>query len=236
MADHPPNPSAGDGLEADRHLTLEHGKVGDTRLQSVHAQLIREKEEPTEGFTPIPIFLLFIFSTAIFWGGIYLERYSGDFKWYAYDPDFEAHGGGAEAPVDTNSPEWLMARGEKLFVANCATCHQVSGMGSPGVYPPLVGSPWVTGSENRLVKLVLYGMSGPIEVLGNTYNGNMPAFSAHPSFRRDRDLAAVFTYIRNSWGNTAVPILEAQVTEVRASVGDRAPWTAEELLAQYPLE
>ena len=69
--------------------TLEHANVADDQMHAVHEQLGREKSEPSEGFTPVPIFLLFIFSGLIFWGGLYLEKASGHFRWDAYTPDFK---------------------------------------------------------------------------------------------------------------------------------------------------
>ncbi len=216
-------------------MILEHAKLGDDSLQDVHAQLMREKEEPTEGFSPIPIYLLFVFCALTFWAGIYFEANSGHFKWYAYSTDFEVVDPSSQVPIDYDSLDWLIPRGERLYNANCATCHQTSGMGSPGVYPPLVDSRWVDGDPDRLIAILLHGLVGPIEVKGNQYNGNMPAFGAHPAFRRDRDLAAVMTYVRNAWGNAYEPILESQVTSLREELGNRGPWDGTEILQVYPL-
>lgn len=236
MSDKNQRPPASDAEAQEREMTLEQGKLGDRGLQQVHAQLMREKEEPTEGFSPVPIYLLFIFCALTFWAGIYLERYSGHFKWYAYTTEFEDPSDSPPAPVDKTSPDWLLPRGERLFTANCATCHQATGQGAPGVYPPLVESKWVTGSQERLIAILLHGLVGPIEVRGNTYNGNMPAFGAHPSFRTDDDLAAVMSYVRQSWGNQGDLIVGDKVTEVRDQLGSRGPWTADELTANWPME
>ena len=223
--------------EEDRHMTLEQGLIGDRNLQQVHAQLMREKDEPTEGFSPVPIYLLFIFCALTFWAGIYIEKNSAGFKWYAYSTEFSDPSDAPPPLIDRTTPEWLLPRGERLYSANCATCHQASGAGATGVFPPLVGSPWVTGSEDRLIGILLHGLVGPIEVLGNTYNGNMPAFGSHPSFRSDDDLAAVMSYIRKSWGNDGTLIIGPKVSEVRGQLGDsRSPWTASELTDIWPLE
>ncbi|MGJ3243980.1 MAG: c-type cytochrome [Opitutales bacterium] len=213
--------------------TLERGRVGDEHIRQVHAQLMREKEEPTEGFSPTPIFLLFIFSALIFWGGIYLEKNSGQFRWDVYDPDFTGEVAQIEPP-DYNSFEWLYGRGERIYTQQCQQCHQANGMGAPGAYPPLVGSQWVTGSAPRVSKILINGLVGPIEVNGNTYNGNMPAFG---NVLRERDIAAVLTYIRNTWGNEAPAITPDEFAQYLADAGGRtAPWTADDLTAQYPLE
>lgn len=233
MAQDPPHPN---NDEEDRHMTLEQGKLGDRNLQQVHAQLMREKEEPTEGFSPVPMYLLFIFCALTFWAGIYLEKNSAGFVWYAYTTDFTDSLDAPSTPVDKTSPDWLLPRGEKLYNANCATCHQASGEGAVGVYPPLVDSKWVTGSEERLIAILLHGLVGEIEVRGNIYNGNMPAFGQHPSFRTDDDLGAVMSYIRNSWGNGASLILGEKVAEMREELGSRGPWNADELTENWALE
>ena len=216
--------------------TMETGRLGDSGLQQVHAQLLREKDEPTEGFSPIPIFLLFLFCALVFWGGIYLERNSGMFTAYAFDPDYKEPTLSEAPVVDYTDPDWLFSHGEKRFNQNCATCHQTSGQGAPGVYPPLVDAQWALGSEERIINLVLYGLNGEITVKGNTYNGNMTAFGNHPSFRNDRDIAAVVSYVRNAWGNSASYVTAEQVSAVRAEQGERGPWNASDLASVYPIE
>ena len=217
----------------DSREALEKGAMMDSRIQEVHAQLMREKEEPVEGFSPVPIFLLFIFGALVFWGGVYLAHNSGDFRWDAYSPDFK---GDTKAVVAEFDP---IKQGKKVFTKQCALCHQATGAGVPGVYPPLFGSDWVTGSEERLAKILVNGLNGPIEVAGATYNGNMPAFgsTAAPVQLKNRDIAAVLTYIRQEWGNAAAPVSEERVAQMVADYGSRtAAWTAEELLELHPME
>lgn len=119
--------------------------------------------------------------------------------------------------------------GAKLYAATCTACHQAHGLGLPGQFPPLAGSEWVTGSEERLIRIILHGLVGEIEVEGEMFNGAMPTWG--PSFK-DEELAAVATYVRQSWGNKAAPIATATVTRIRlANAGRTTPWTAKELLA-----
>ncbi|AHG93167.1 cytochrome c subunit of cbb3 type cytochrome oxidase (plasmid) [Gemmatirosa kalamazoonensis] len=123
----------------------------------------------------------------------------------------------AQAPSD----------GKKIFGATCAACHQATGEGVPEKYPPLAGSEWVTGDEGRLVRVILHGLQGDVEVEGETFNGAMPAWGPTLS---DPDIAAVATYIRASFGNKAAPVSTATVTQIRAATKSRAtPWTAQEL-------
>ena len=82
--------------------------------------------------------------------------------------------------------------GKQLFTANCVACHQASGKGLPGVFPPLDGSEWVTGDERILANVLLHGVTGDITVMGNTFKGAMPAFQQ----LGDAELAALASYIR----------------------------------------
>ncbi len=103
--------------------------------------------------------------------------------------------------------------GKALFAARCSQCHQVNGAGN-GPYPPLAGNPYVTSSDTQaIISTVLNGRSGPIEVLGKTYNGNMPVW-------RDKltnaEAAAVISYVRSAWGNNAALVTADQVALVRS--------------------
>lgn len=123
--------------------------------------------------------------------------------------------------------------------AHCATCHLAHGKGSPNVYPPLVGSPWVNGSEERLIKMALHGVWGKMTVNGKTYDPSrgVPPMTAFRSLLKDEELAAVLTFVRNTWGNQASPIRPESVKKVREQTIDRTTfWKPEELLAEHPLE
>ena len=117
--------------------------------------------------------------------------------------------------------------GKQVYATTCAACHQASGEGVAGVFPPLAGSEWVTGDEGKLARIILHGITGPIEVAGETYNGMMPPWGGT---MKDADIAAVITYVRSAWGNKAAPVTAAKVAAIRAAHKSRmTPWTAEEL-------
>lgn len=123
--------------------------------------------------------------------------------------------------------------------AHCATCHQPNGKGLDPAFPPLVGTPWVTGSEQRLAKIVLHGLHGRIEVNGKVYDPEkgVPPMTAFGSILKDKEIAAVLTYVRNSWGNKATPVSADTVKKVREATKDRDIfWKPEELLRDHPLE
>ncbi len=105
-------------------------------------------------------------------------------------------------------------------------------MGVAGQFPPLVASEWVVGgawvADNHLVKILLAGMQGPVQVKGNTYNNAMPPWAQ----LKDEQIAAILTYIRSEWGNAAAPITADYVKTIRAASADRKdPWTQKELKA-----
>ena len=118
--------------------------------------------------------------------------------------------------------------GKTGFENYCAACHSPEGAGMKGGAPPLLASPWVLGPEARLIRIVLHGLRGPLEVGGGTYNLEMPGFGG---VLDDGRIAAVLSYVRARYGRGSAPVLPAAVSRVRAAARDRdAYWTVEELL------
>ena len=205
--------------------SLEKAAMQDEHMQDVHAQLMREKEEPQEGFSPVPIFLMFIFAALCFWGGVYLVEHSGGYRWDAYSPDFNPNAG-APKPIEIT----LFDRGAKVYRNQCAQCHQADGNGVLGVYPPLVASNWVTGHPQVVSRILINGLNGPIVVKGSNYNGNMPAFGSSGLALSDKDIAGVITYIRQEWGNSASDVTVATIAEYSDLYAGRSvPWQAADL-------
>ncbi|MBV9056163.1 MAG: c-type cytochrome, partial [Candidatus Eremiobacteraeota bacterium] len=105
--------------------------------------------------------------------------------------------------------------GKALFDANCAVCHRPNGQGG-GPYPPLAGNPFVNAVDSaNVIRTVLNGRTGPITVNGRQYGGNMPSWRDQLS---DAQIAAVLTYIRTAWGNSAPAVSDDQVTAARSPV------------------
>jgi len=99
-----------------------------------------------------------------------------------------------------------------------------------GEAPPLESSAWVTGPENRLIKIVLNGLHGPIEVLGKTYNQEMPGFGP---ILTDADIASLLSYVRRRFAGASAAVSPATVTLIRAANRTRTDyWTVEELLKE----
>lgn len=139
----------------------------------------------------------------------------------------------AAAPALTAAEAAQFNRGRRHYRA-CRSCHAEDGRGQEGLGPTLVNTPWILGSPERLAALVLHGIEGPIEVHGETWDDLMPGFAADPRLP-DTAIAALLTYIRRSWGNTADPVPLELVTNVRAQTSERVePWTAPELEEAFP--
>lgn len=129
------------------------------------------------------------------------------------------------APL-TPEQEQRVSVGQQLYTMACAACHQPHGGGVPGIAPPLAGSEWVSGPPERLIRIVLNGLYGPIQVNGQTWNLSMPTFGTYT----DEEVASVLSYVRRAWGNAAEPVDPALATTVRSeNEGRTLPWRAEEL-------
>jgi mono/diheme cytochrome c family protein len=208
---------------------VDQAAVSDDGLLLAHEKLLGKQPDEKARYRLLPLNLLFIFSGLIFFGGTYLGRYAGHFDPLVFNENVKRSGGEGGAAPAANPVEV----GKKLFNnAACNTCHQANGMGVPGAIPPLVGSDWVTGSEERVIRIVLHGLTGPIKVNGTDYNSAMPAFGrvAGSGYNwTDDKVAAVVTYIRQEWGNAAGPVTTEKVAEIRAKEGDHKPWLAAEL-------
>ncbi len=186
-------------------------------------------DEPTVADSPAPIGLVIAFILLGFWGGAYLTEYNGGFR-----KDVFNHQQKSWVPVEASAAKKKdpAALGKKVFTANCVICHQTTGLGMPGLYPPLAGSELVLGqgyNDHQLILILLNGLNGPIKIKGETYNGAMPAWK---DSLRDDQIANVLTYIRQEWGNSAAPITTEAVAALRGKHGTRAEaWTDSELKA-----
>jgi mono/diheme cytochrome c family protein len=203
-------------------------------VERLHRAVLREPSDPLEGREPMPWWFVATIVLALFWGGWYLGRYGGEFDTRTHialrgggrQPGIAGAAAGAVAAAAANPVQ----QGERLYLNNCQGCHQQSGRGVPGAFPPLVGSEWVTGAPETLVRILLDGLHGPVQVAGATYEGVMPAWKNN---LQDAEIAAVATYLRQWSPNAAPAVTGEQVAALRAANAARTtPWTAAELKAQ----
>lgn len=125
--------------------------------------------------------------------------------------------------------------------AHCSTCHQTNGKGVPNIYPPLEmkDNPWLTDNDERLIKIVLKGLWGPMQLRGQTFDPSrgvppMPGFAPLAS---DKEIAAVINYVRNSFGNQAKFITAADVAKVRRSTAARSDfYLIPDIMKEHPIK
>ncbi len=138
-----------------------------------------------------------------------------------------------ERPVPkalTDEQEQRRIAGEAVYNATCFACHKGNGRGLTGQAPPLADSDWVNGPADRIVRIALNGVQGPIDVNGTVWNHTMPGLGSSPILNDER-MAAVLTYIRRAWGNYGAAVEPGFVATIRKESADRTiPWLVEELL------
>ena len=170
----------------------------------------RENEDPEEAVRPMPLAALLIAAGMVLWAVIYIlyTEPLDNSQWGDQRTRAELSG---PAP---NAAGGAGVDGKAIFAAQCAACHQATGKGLPGVFPPLDGSEWVHGDPRVLANILLHGITGEIEVAGNKYQGAMPSFAQ----LSDAELAGVASYIRTSWSNQG-KALEAKLFEDERKAG-----------------
>ena len=210
---------------------LPQGPGADDALLSAHEKLLDRQPDDQAHYKMLPLVMLFVFSGLIFFAGTYLNRYQGKFSPTIFNETQKPSSGVVEVklnPVDV---------GHRLYKSSgaCITCHMENGQGVPGTYPPLAGSEFANGSPERMIHIVLYGLSGAVTVEGKTYGvAVMPTFGqvAGSGYNWDDEkLADVLTYVRQEWGNKGSPITADMVAAVRNKEGSHAPMTESQVMA-----
>lgn len=209
-------------------MSSDDSKAGDDamRQRDLHNDSVpvdrayeRENYEPEELSNPLPKWFAAMSIGFVAWG-------FGYFYFQGVVPADAGDHRTAMAPAGS-----APADGKVVYAANCVACHQGTGLGIAGAFPPLAGSEWVLTDPQIPAQILLHGMQGPIEVAGQSYSGVMPTM-AHLS---DDELTAVLNYIRTDWGNNAPEVPEEWLAEQRARfAADRGPWDgAAELIAEF---
>jgi mono/diheme cytochrome c family protein len=185
---------------------------------NANAVRAREHAEPLERSNPVPWLLGLVAAALAVWGVSYFLLNPALGSGSTSEPG--GAGAVAAAPAAPN--------GALIFASRCASCHQATGAGLPGVFPPLAGSEWVKGDPKLVARILLLGVTGKITVAGSTFNGSMPAFGTALS---DAEIAAVASHVRSSFGNHS-PAMTADVVKAqRTAIGNRTtPWAGEDEL------
>ena len=209
---------------SDSNFKVEQARASDDSIRQVHAQLQSQKPDRKDGYSMLPLVLLGIMCAAVFFGSIYLAHNAVRFDPLVVNEHAKREKPGAMAVVAA-SPRDL---GKRVFNNTCMACHQVNGLGVPGAFPPLAGSEWLAGSEERIIRIVLHGLNGPITVAGKDFNSAMAPLGG---VLKDEQIANALTYVRSEWGNNAPEVKAETVTRIRAETAGRtAPMTVAELL------
>jgi mono/diheme cytochrome c family protein len=189
----------------------------------VHA---REHTEPHERETPAPWLLGIVAVTLAIWGGSYFLLNASP------SPSSQPSSTSTSTVAAATTAAAAGPDGAAIFASRCASCHQATGAGVPGVFPPLAGSEWVKGDAKTVARILLLGISGKIDVSGTTYNGTMPAFGNSLS---DAEIAAVASHVRGSFGNKEAALTADLVKTERTALGSRTtPWAGgDELKAAH---
>lgn len=176
-----------------------------------HQAQERENAEPEERIRPVPLAAAAITLAMVLFGVVYI---------FISEPFGNVGLGDRRTVADLSGPVPAAAGtavdGKAVFAAQCAACHQATGKGLPGVFPPLDGSEWVQGDARTVANILQHGINGKISVAGADYNGAMPSFQQ----LSDAELAAVASHVRSTWSNKA-PALSATLFEQERKASTR---------------
>jgi mono/diheme cytochrome c family protein len=215
--------------EPERDPRLDPSAISDAELLDAHEKAVGSQPDEGARYRLLPIGILFALSGLILFAGTYLNRYTGHYSPLVFNENAKPSTG--EPAVVKLDP---VAVGKGAFGQVCITCHQATGLGLPGVYPPLAGSELVNGPSDRVISIVLYGLKGEVHVTGKAFGAAaMPVFGqvAGSAYSwNDEKIAAVLTYIRQEWGNKAGPVTADEVAAVRKADGDRKEMSEAELM------
>ena len=191
----------------------------------------REPGEPTAGAAGVPIWLILLLGVLVYGGMIYLDGHGGWFNPEVFEP-FKSYADVTRSqPYDPERSYYAL--GEATFKESCALCHQTTGLGKEGQFPPLAGSDWLLApGPNRIGRIVLNGLTGPIRVeAANGVVSLNASMAALGGTYNDEKIAAVLTYARQQWGNNAPKVTPEQIQKIRAAIARHpAPFTPDELL------
>lgn len=172
----------------------------------ISPQQERENPDPQERANPVPWPILGLAALLVGFGVVYILR--ADIN----SPATWGDGRSASELAGASKSASAKVDGAALFASLCAACHQATGLGLPGVFPPLAGSEWVIGKDATAAAILLHGINGALTVKGTVYNGAMPAFGGQLN---DEQIAAVLTYVRSQWGNSAAAVSAETVAAAR---------------------
>lgn len=236
MSNHSIPDDARPDLDENINVAQAHQSIGEDPAVG------RENRLLENGMEPVSLFLILISAVVVLVGGAVMGQ-GGSF--FNYDEVVKSGYMRAPSPVKEPDPvfpgpamELYMKAGGTIYGSACASCHGPSGGGGASA-PPLAGSEWVTGKTAKFSQIALHGVTGPIMVAGTEYNfpGGMQSMRAQ--IGGTKELAALMTFIRNSWGNQGSIVTQEMAKNAFDLAKERDPsagqTTAEELLKNYDI-
>ena len=193
---------------------------------------VNEHAEPVAGSAQMPVSVMVVLTLLGYIGCTKVDQLNANFASNVHAPFGSPDEVASLAPTEE---ELVLNSGKKLY-DNCKGCHQPNGGGTPGSFPPLVGSEWVLGNPQKVAAIVMNGLGGPITVVGKSFNNQMTPVGATWT---DEQIAAVLTYIRNEWGNGGGRVLPEEIGKARGKIqesGQVGAWMVEALNAAFPAE
>ncbi len=211
----------------DKNIDYQKGTINTVDL---HDAILRETSLHPGGRGTVGMLVIVISALILIFGGGHLFSGLTVARFYTPEPRPVVNAG-AEAAANVAWIDKWMAEGKKQY-ANCQTCHQPTGLGQPGLFPPLAGSEYVDGGTKRLGAILLHGINGPLKVAGQNYNQLMPPWNT----LSDEKIAQVLTYIRRTFGKmpdgqdgvVTTEMIKAAREEFKDQTG---PYTEAQLLA-----
>lgn len=193
-------------------------------IYDIHQAALRERPLPEEGTETGPWWLYAIILATFAFGFFYAGFYFGEFSYRPHQLYLSQN----ENEEEFEQVELTqMELGENIYGRVCSTCHQSNGEGVEGAFPTLVGTDYVNGKVSRFAGIIIHGLYGEMEVNGVSYNGNMPAWGEQIS---DEEVAAVMTFVRNSFGNNSTDVPIDSIKSYRETFEERtAQWEVGEL-------
>jgi mono/diheme cytochrome c family protein len=204
------------------------------RPYEISPQASRENPDPGESSRPIPAWVFVMSAVLMIICAFYIVR--SDSIGASRYGDQRTRSDLASKPASASSANAQATgiNGAAIYAARCIACHQATGAGLPGVFPPLAGSNWIEGPDSTLIQILLHGVQGTLTVNGTAYNGVMPPFGTQLS---DAEIAAVLTHVRSHFGNSVGALSTQQVTAERAATASRSePWNGDTDLTKLSRE
>lgn len=182
-----------------------------------NVQQQRESADPVERTHPMPLAVAALTLAVVAAGAAYIFLSEPTGPSFYGDRRTIADLRGSRAGQGAGQGAGAKLDGALLFATHCAACHQPTGQGLAGVFPPLDGSEWVSAQGRVIANILLHGVTGPLTVAGQNFSGAMPSFAR----LGDAELAAVATHVRGAWSNKATPVDATLFENERKAGADR---------------